>query len=160
MARRSKSELIDRYYSGNPVEIVNGDIAAFTCLPGKELSYLWDLRVRGLAIRATPSGRKTYIVRRDLVTPSGRKQYKTAIGACDELTLEDARQKAEALIRRCAELGLTQAQMAHLIGASPLSVYKWETGKVTPRAAQQAQIAAALKLGRRAVKARLEAQGE
>ena len=111
MARRSKSELIDRYYSGNPVEIVNGDIAAFTCLPGKELSYLWDLRVRGLAIRATPSGRKTYIVRRDLVTPSGRKQYKTAIGACDELTLEDARQKAEALIRKCAELGLTPTEI-------------------------------------------------
>lgn len=111
MARRSKLELIDRYYSGKPIEIVNGDVASFTCLPGKELSYLWDSRVRGLAIRATPSGRKTYIVRRDLVTPSTRKQYKTAIGACDELTLEDARQKAEALIRKCAELGMTPTEI-------------------------------------------------
>lgn len=67
---------------------------------------------------------------------------------------------AEALAAFRAELGLTQAQMAYLIGASPLSVYKWESGKVTPRAAQQQQISAALKLGKRAVKARLEAQGE
>lgn len=67
---------------------------------------------------------------------------------------------AEALATFRAELGLTQAQMAHLIGASALSVYKWESGKVTPRAAQQAQIATALKLGKRAVKARLEALGE
>jgi DNA-binding XRE family transcriptional regulator len=56
------------------------------------------------------------------------------------------------------QLGLTQAQMAQLIGASALSVYKWESGKVQPRAAQQAQIAAALQLGKRAVKAKLQEQ--
>jgi DNA-binding XRE family transcriptional regulator len=47
--------------------------------------------------------------------------------------------------------------MARLIGASSLSVYKWESGKVQPRAAQKEQIAAALKLGKRAVKAKLQA---
>lgn len=63
---------------------------------------------------------------------------------------------AEQLATHRAELGLTQAQMARLIGASALSVYKWESGKVQPRAAQQEQIAAALKLGKRAVKAKLQ----
>jgi DNA-binding XRE family transcriptional regulator len=67
---------------------------------------------------------------------------------------------AEQLAAHRAELGLTQAQMARLIGASSLSVYKWESGKVQPRAAQKEQIAAALKLGKRAVKARLQTQDE
>ena len=67
---------------------------------------------------------------------------------------------AEQLAAHRAEFGLTQAQMARLIGASSLSVYKWESGKVQPRAAQKEQIAAALKLGKRAVKARLQTQDE
>jgi len=66
---------------------------------------------------------------------------------------------AEQLSAHRAQLGLTQAQMAQLIGASALSVYKWESGKVQPRAAQRAHIAAALQLGKRAVKAKLQAQG-
>lgn len=64
---------------------------------------------------------------------------------------------AEQLAAHRAALGLTQAQMARLIGASSLSVYKWESGKVQPRAAQKEQIVAALKLGKRAVKAKLQA---
>ncbi len=62
---------------------------------------------------------------------------------------------AQKLAAHRAKLGLTQAQLAQLIGVSTLSVYKWEAGKVTPRAAQQAQIAAVLKLGKRAAKAQL-----
>lgn len=61
----------------------------------------------------------------------------------------------DVLLARRTELGLTQVQMAQLIGASALSVYKWESGKARPRAAQQEQIAAALKLGKRAAWARL-----
>ena len=48
-----------------------------------------------------------------------------------------------------AKLGLTQAEMAKLIGASSLSVHKWEKGPVQPRAAQLARIAAVMKLGKR-----------
>lgn len=62
---------------------------------------------------------------------------------------------AEKLAAHRAQLGFTQAQMAKLIGASTLSVYKWESGKVQPRAAQAQQINAALKLGKRAAVARL-----
>jgi DNA-binding XRE family transcriptional regulator len=64
--------------------------------------------------------------------------------------------RAEQLLAHRTQLGLTQAQMAQLIGASALSVYKWESGKVQPRAAQKEQITAALQLGKRAVKAKLQ----
>jgi DNA-binding transcriptional regulator YiaG len=52
-------------------------------------------------------------------------------------------------------LGITQAQMATLVEASPLSVYKWESGKVIPRAAQLERIHAVGKMGKRAVANRL-----
>jgi DNA-binding transcriptional regulator YiaG len=48
-----------------------------------------------------------------------------------------------------AHLGVTQAQLAQLLGASALSVYKWESGKVQPRAAQLERIHALLKVGKR-----------
>ena len=51
--------------------------------------------------------------------------------------------------------GITQAQMATLVEASPLSVYKWESGKVTPRAAQLERIQAVMKMGKRAAANRL-----
>lgn len=48
-----------------------------------------------------------------------------------------------------AKLGLSQAEMARLLGASALSVYKWEAGKAHPRAAQLARIASARGLGKK-----------
>lgn len=65
---------------------------------------------------------------------------------------------AQQLLAHRQKLGFTQAQMAQLVGASPLSISKWESGRVTPRAAQLAHIAAALRLGKRAANARLAAQ--
>lgn len=56
---------------------------------------------------------------------------------------------AKALAAQRAKIGLTQAQMARLLGASALSVYKWESGKVHPRAAQLERIFAIRRLGKR-----------
>lgn len=42
----------------------------------------------------------------------------------------------EALLAKRKAFQMSQKEMAQLLDASPLSVYKWETGKVTPRAAQ------------------------
>lgn len=69
----------------------------------------------------------------------------------DEATLSPRprRFSAEKLGAHRAHLGISQAQMAQLLGASALSVYKWESGKVQPRAAQLERIAAVLKLGKR-----------
>ncbi|BEU98662.1 helix-turn-helix domain-containing protein (plasmid) [Acidovorax sp. DW039] len=56
---------------------------------------------------------------------------------------------AQAFADKRSELGITQKQMAQLVGASWLSVYKWESGKVHPRAAQMDRISKVLKLSKR-----------
>ena len=62
---------------------------------------------------------------------------------------------------RFAELrqkwGITQTQLAQLLGASSLSVHKWEKGTSNPRSAQLARIAPIMKLGKREVIKRLQA---
>ncbi|KQW32808.1 transcriptional regulator [Acidovorax sp. Root275] len=65
---------------------------------------------------------------------------------------------AQVLIDKRAALGITQKQMAQLLGASSISVYKWETGHVHPRAAQLERIAEVLKLGKRKALALLHPQ--
>ena len=67
--------------------------------------------------------------------------------------------EAQALLDKRTSLGLTQKDMATLLGASSLSVYKWESGQVQPRAAQLERIAVVLAMGKRkALAAVAEAQ--
>lgn len=54
-------------------------------------------------------------------------------------------------------LGLSAAAFGRLLGASPQTVYNWESGKVRPRASQMAAIAAVRRLGKREAARRLEA---
>ena len=54
-----------------------------------------------------------------------------------------------------AKLGITQVQLARLLGASALSVRRWEAGNVQPRSAQRARIASVVKLGKRLAMAQL-----
>lgn len=58
----------------------------------------------------------------------------------------------EALIAKRHALHLTQKEMARLLGVSVVSVYKWETGEVTPRAAQLDRVREVLKMGVRAAR--------
>ncbi|GAB2458571.1 hypothetical protein GCM10027082_06440 [Comamonas humi] len=64
--------------------------------------------------------------------------------------------KAEALVAKREQLGITQQAMATLLEASSLSVSRWEAGKVAPRAAQLERIQAVLKLGKREAMAKLQ----
>lgn len=64
---------------------------------------------------------------------------------------------AEGFAAQRAKLGISQAQMAQLLGVSGLSVYKWESGKVQPRAKQLQAIAGLRGLGKREAAARLAA---
>ena len=73
-------------------------------------------------------------------------------------TTRQIRFSAQALIDKRAALGLTQKQMAALLGVSSLSVYKWESGHVQPRAAQLQRIAEVLKLGKRKALALINSQ--
>lgn len=62
---------------------------------------------------------------------------------------------SEALAAKRESLGITQKEMATLLDSSALSVWKWETGKATPRAAQLERIRAVLNLGKREALAKL-----
>jgi DNA-binding transcriptional regulator YiaG len=53
-------------------------------------------------------------------------------------------------------LGLSAADMGKLLGASQLSVYKWESGKARPRRTYLPAIAALRKMGKREATKRLE----
>lgn len=64
--------------------------------------------------------------------------------------------KAEVLAGKREQLGLSQQAMAALLGASTLSVSRWEGGKVMPRAAQLERIRSVLKMGKREARARLQ----
>jgi DNA-binding transcriptional regulator YiaG len=55
-----------------------------------------------------------------------------------------------------SKLGLTQSELATVLGASALSVHKWEKGAAQPRAAQLVKIASAMKLGKREARALLQ----
>ncbi len=95
-----------------------------------------------------------------------QRQVKVADARKAKAATEDATPKkskqiqfdSQVLIDKRAALGLTQKQMAQLVGASSLSVYKWETGHVHPQAAQLERIAKVLKLGKRKVQALLNPQ--
>lgn len=57
--------------------------------------------------------------------------------------------ESQALLDKRTSLGLTQKDMAVLLGASSLSVSRWESGQVQPRAAQLERIAVVLAMGKR-----------
>jgi DNA-binding transcriptional regulator YiaG len=63
---------------------------------------------------------------------------------------------AKGLAAQRRRLGLSAAAVAHLLGVSALSVYKWESGKTRPRARQIEAIAALRKMGKREARQRLE----
>ncbi|MBS0596082.1 MAG: helix-turn-helix domain-containing protein [Burkholderiaceae bacterium] len=64
--------------------------------------------------------------------------------------------KAEVLAAKREQLGLSQQAMAALLEASALSVARWESGKVAPRAAQLERIRTVLKMGKREALAKLQ----
>lgn len=65
---------------------------------------------------------------------------------------------AERLKAQRERLGLSQKDMAAYLGTSTLSVWKWETGQVTPRARFLPSILALRTTGKREVLARLAQQ--
>lgn len=69
----------------------------------------------------------------------------------------NVRFSAKGLAAHRRRLGLSAAAMARLLGVSALSVYKWESGKVRPRAKQIEAIAALRGIGKREAAERLQA---
>ena len=64
---------------------------------------------------------------------------------------------AKGLASQRRRLGLSAEACGALVGATGQSVYKWESGKIRPRARHLPAIAALRKMGKREAAARLEA---
>ena len=58
--------------------------------PGAKLVILWDETVKGLGVRVTPAGVKSFVLS---YRAGGRKRLAT-LGRCAELSLRDARERA------------------------------------------------------------------
>ncbi len=68
---------------------------------------------------------------------------------------EKLRFRMDGFITLRKKLDLSASEMGQLLGVSGQSIYKWEQGKAKPRASQLPSIAAARKMGKKEVMAKL-----
>jgi len=72
------------------------------------------------------------------------------------VTNRKVRITTESIVKLRRKLGLTQAQLAALLGVSNFSVSHWELGKTSPRDAFKCKIAALRDMGKRELKCLLK----
>ncbi len=77
----------------NRVNLTAGRVDAFACPPGKPQAFLWDTDTPTLALRATPTGRKTYVFEARLHGDTLR----ITIGAPTDWPIKAARTEAHRL---------------------------------------------------------------
>lgn len=77
----------------NRVRLTAGRVAAFNCPADKSQAFLWDTDTPVLALRVTPTGRKTYIFEARL----NGATLRISIGTAAEWSLDAARTKAQGL---------------------------------------------------------------
>ena len=77
----------------NRVRLTAGRVDDFTCPVGKSQAFLWDTDTPTLALRATPTGRKTYIFESRL----NGATIRINIGTLADWPIEKARTKAQGL---------------------------------------------------------------
>lgn len=75
------------------VRLTAGRVADFACPAGKSQAFLWDTEAPALALRVTPTGRKTYVFESRLRGETVR----IPIGTAADWSLDAARTKASAL---------------------------------------------------------------
>lgn len=75
------------------VRLTAGRVADFTCPDDKSQSFLWDTDTPALALRVTPTGRKTYVFESRL----NGATIRVNIGTAAEWSIEAARNKASEL---------------------------------------------------------------
>ena len=87
----------------------------------------------------------------------GKAPGRAAASAGDDNPAQGLRFSAKGLAAQRRRLGLSAEACGALVGASGQSVYKWESGKIRPRAKHLTAIAALRKMGKREANAKLEA---
>ena len=82
-------------------------------------------------------------------------KFGTKASSGTEEDKEKLRFRQDGFITLRKKLGLSANEMGQLLGVSGQSIYKWEQGKAKPRASQLPAIAAARKMGKKDVAAKL-----
>ncbi|MDO8699192.1 MAG: integrase family protein [Rhodoferax sp.] len=107
-----------------------GRVAGFKCLAEKAQAFLWDVTAPGLALRATPAGRSSYVFQ-------SRYQDKTlrlTIGSPDAWSIPQAQEKARELQRQIDEgrdpRDLKRDRQAAAVEKKAAAVAKVEADKV------------------------------
>lgn len=77
----------------NRVRLTAGRVDAFTCPAGKSQAFLWDTDTPTLALRVTPTGRKTYVFESRL----NGATLRLSIGTAADWPIEKARGEAQRL---------------------------------------------------------------
>ncbi|MDI1339366.1 integrase family protein [Polaromonas sp.] len=83
------------------LRLTAGEVERFTCPAGKSQAFLWDTDAPTMALRATPTGRKTYVFESRL----NGSTLRITIGSPSDWPLKDARQRAQEL-KRMVDIGL------------------------------------------------------
>lgn len=99
--------------------------------------------------------RENLALKREL-SSLARGAKKEAVIAAEPSTEGTHRFSADGLKKLRAKLGISAGSLGELVGASALSIYNWENGKVRPRADKIARIAAIRGMGKREVQQLLE----
>ena len=81
------------------VAFTAGRVAGFKCPADKGQAFLWDLTASGLAIRATPEGKPSYVFQGRYLD----KTIRLTIGSPDAWSIPDAQAKARELQRQIDE---------------------------------------------------------
>lgn len=89
------------------------------------------------------------------VRRQGKAVAKAAPAAVEEDGGARVRFSAKGFAAQRKRLGLSAAALAQILGVSPLSVYKWESGKTRPRAKQIETIATLRGMGKKEAAAKL-----
>lgn len=75
------------------VRLTTGRVQSFECPPGKSQAFLWDTDTPSLALRVTPTGRKTYVFEARL----NGDTIRLTIGTAADWPIEKARSEAQRL---------------------------------------------------------------
>lgn len=114
----------------NRVRLTDGRVDAFTCPAGKTQAFLWDTEAPTMALRATPTGRKTYIFESRL----NGQTVRITIGDLAAWPIEQARTKAQGL-KMLVDSGtdpreLERAQQAAAVEKKATAAAQIEAAKV------------------------------
>jgi Arm DNA-binding domain len=77
-----------------PAKLTQKLIAGLVCPPGKRDQLVFDTEAKGLAVRVTAKGGKTFLAQ--YAVPSGKRRM--PLGAFGSITLEQARQAARVIL--------------------------------------------------------------